>query len=348
MNRLFLALVAMVAFSACSDTRDRRIPAADNSAQRPDLTLPDTMGLASVRGVQPVSPVEQQVTRPPEKAPVAAHPSTQRRKRPTRSAAPPADTVIHAYAPGAAADSASPSNSTKTVASVAQPVDTGARVPESVPSKPDTIAAAAMDSTSAATPDTTLATDTASSTSVSAARSTAATRTLPVGTEIRAALDDSIDSRHDSTGQTIAAHVMENVTGPDGRTLIAAGTPVRLTVTRISPARSKGSQGALTLRADGIALNGQLQPVKADVRPVPRELRGRGVTGSEAAKVGVGAAGGAVLGRVIGGNTKGAVIGGVVGAAGGAVVASQTATHDVVVKAKTPVVLVLTEPLTAP
>jgi glycine zipper 2TM protein len=334
MNRLFLALVAMVAFSACSDTRDRRIPAADNSAQRPDLTLPDTMGLASVRGVQPVSPVEQQVTRPPEKAPVAAHPSTQRRKRPTRSAAPPADTVIHAYAPGAAADSASPSDSTKT--------DT------SVTPKPDTIAAAAMDSTSAATPDTTLATDTASSTSVSAARSTAATRTLPVGTEIRAALDDSIDSRHDSTGQTIAAHVMENVTGPDGRTLIAAGTPVRLTVTRISPARSKGSQGALTLRADGIALNGQLQPVKADVRPVPRELRGRGVTGSEAAKVGVGAAGGAVLGRVIGGNTKGAVIGGVVGAAGGAVVASQTATHDVVVKAKTPVVLVLTEPLTAP
>jgi hypothetical protein len=55
-----------------------------------------------------------------------------------------------------------------------------------------------------------------------------------------------------------------------------------------------------------------------------------------------------VLGRVLGGNTKGAVIGGVVGAAGGAVVASQTATRDVVVKAKTPLVLVLTEPLTAP
>jgi hypothetical protein len=169
-----------------------------------------------------------------------------------------------------------------------------------------------------------------------------------VGTEIRAALDDSINSRHDSTGQTIAAHVMENVAGPDGRTVIAAGTPVRLTITRIRPARSKGSQGALVLRADGIALNGQLQPVKADLLPVPRELRGRGVTGSEAAKVGVGAAGGAVLGRVIGGNTKGAVIGGVVGAAGGAVVASQTATRDVVVKAKTPVVLVLKEPLTAP
>jgi hypothetical protein len=64
--------------------------------------------------------------------------------------------------------------------------------------------------------------------------------------------------------------------------------------------------------------------------------------------VGAGAAGGAVLGRVIGGSTKGAVIGGVVGAAGGAVVANQTATRDVVVKAKTPVTFVLTAPLVTP
>jgi hypothetical protein len=178
--------------------------------------------------------------------------------------------------------------------------------------------------------------------------SEAATRTVPTGTEIHAALDDSITSHSDTVGQIVSAHVMENVTGSDGRTLIAAGTPVRFTVTRISPAKSKNAQGKLALRADGIAINGQLRPVKADVRPVPSELRGRGVSGSDAAKVGVGAAGGAVLGRVIGGNTKGAVIGGVAGAAAGAVVASQTATRDIVVKAKTPVVIVLTEPITAP
>ena len=72
------------------------------------------------------------------------------------------------------------------------------------------------------------------------------------------------------------------------------------------------------------------------------------MTGEEAAKVGVGAAGGAVVGRVLGGNSKGAVIGGVVGAAGGAVVASQTAAKDVVVKARTPVALVLTTPIVLP
>jgi hypothetical protein len=51
---------------------------------------------------------------------------------------------------------------------------------------------------------------------------------------------------------------------------------------------------------------------------------------------------------VLGGNSKGAVIGGVVGAAGGAVVASQTAAKDVVVKARTPVALVLTTPIVLP
>jgi hypothetical protein len=102
------------------------------------------------------------------------------------------------------------------------------------------------------------------------------------------------------------------------------------------------------LRVDSIALNGELATVKAETRAVPRELRGRGVTGGDAAKVGGGAAAGAVIGGVVGGNTRGAVIGGVAGAAAGAVVATQTATRDVIVKAKTPVVFVLTAPLVAP
>jgi hypothetical protein len=179
-------------------------------------------------------------------------------------------------------------------------------------------------------------------------RTNVAARTLPIGTEIHASLNDSITSRRDTVGQVVLAHVMENVKGSDGRTLIAAGTRVQFTVTRIRPARSKSSQGRLALDVNGFEVEGDLLPVEAEVRPVPRELRGRGVGGSEVAKVGGGAAAGAVLGRVIGGNTRGAVIGGVAGAAAGAVVADQTATRDVVVKAKTPVVFVLTAPLVAP
>jgi hypothetical protein len=366
MNRLILALAGALALSACSDTRDRSLPAGETSASRPDLTLPDSAALAA-RGERPVSPVEQQIVRAPEKKTAATAPTAPaRRKRPARPATPP-DTVAHGYAPAVAREPSPARDSTAsrrdTVASAPKDtatkdtamVATVATTPDTSSAKPDTVRSAsadtapAPDTLSTRLPDTAAVAGTASSTTgISAATSTAAARTLPVGTEIHAALDDSIDSQRDTVGRTVTASVSENVTGSDGKTLIAAGTPVRLTITRLTPAKSKGSQGALSLRVDGVALNGGLQPVKATVQPVSRELRGRGVTGSDAAKVGVGAAGGAVLGRVLGGSTKGAVIGGVVGAAGGAVVASQTATRDVVVKAKTPVVLVLTAPLTTP
>jgi hypothetical protein len=367
MNRLILALAGTVAVSACSNSRDRSIPAGENSANRPDLTLPDSAALAA-RGEHSVSPVEQQVARAPEKrTPVTVHPALAHRKHSARPVTPPADTTTRGYAPQAASESPpavassarnagrDTASSTRKDTAVAPPINTAARTPDTTSSKPDTLRSAAADTArtsdtaSTKVADTMAVADTSRPMAgMSTATSTAAMRTLPVGTEIHAAMDDSISSRRDSVGRTVTASVTENVTGSDGKTLIAAGTPVRLTITRLTPAKSKGSQGALVLRVEGVALNGQLQPVKADIRPVPRELRSRGVTGSEAAKVGVGAAGGAVLGRVLGGSTKGAVIGGVVGAAGGAVVASQTATRDVVVKAKTPVVLVLTEPLTTP
>ena len=364
MNRLILALAGVLAVSACSDTRDRSIPAGETSASRPDLTLPDSAALAA-RGERPVSPVEQQVVRAPEKkTPVATRPASVRRKHLARPATPPPpDTATRAYAPApasappSAADTTPSKPAPDTTPSISKdtattpPVDTVRSAAADTARRSDTTAtpSATRVADTTALPDTSRTADTSSTTvGMSPARSTAAMRTLPVGTEINAALDDSIDSRRDSVGGTVMASVSENVTGPDGKTLIAAGTPVRLTITGLTPAKSKGSQGSLVLRVDGVTLNGQLQPMKADVRPVPRELRSRGVTGSDAAKVGVGAAGGAVLGRVLGGSTKGAIIGGVVGAAGGAVVASQTATRDVVVKAKTPVVLVLTQPMTTP
>jgi hypothetical protein len=171
--------------------------------------------------------------------------------------------------------------------------------------------------------------------------------TVPAGTVIHAALEDSIHSRLDVSGRVVTAKVMQNVAAPDGRTLIPAGTPVYLTVTQVKPGRGD-RKGMLELSPDSITVAGEARNLEATLQPVPYELRGRGVTGEEAAKVGVGAAGGAVVGRVLGGNTRGAVIGGVVGAAGGAVVASQTAAKDVVVKARTPLAFVLTAPMTVP
>ncbi len=367
MNRSILAAAGMALASACSGSAER-------PAQPPEDNLTRPLEVARVDTTQPLAPVEHQVTRPPESVTM---PKPRKAKRAPKKVAPPPvatapvpspeeDTTVKGYAPDpmetALPDTASATTDTvsssirDTAASAApdttaqpapdtvaarQPETVAARQPDSVTARrPDSVAARQPDSVAARQPDTV-----ATGQPVPAA--TVAARTLPIGTEIHAALDDSINSRTDTTGRIVTAMVMENVTGSDGRTIIAAGAPVRFSVTRLSPARSKGAQGRLRLQVEGIGVGGELQKVSADVRPVPHELRGRGVTAGDAAKVGVGAAGGAVLGKVIGKNTKGAVIGGVIGAAGGAVVASQTATRDVVVKARTPVVFVLTQPLVA-
>jgi hypothetical protein len=358
MNRLTLTLAALAAVSACS-SRDQRAPVV-NQADRPLLVAPpDTSNKVasdiSSRGNQPVSPVEQQAPRaePTPKARPAPRPHKRAAVRPN----PPVDTAsARGYASTNTDTITSSDSSVVRDTSSAPPVDTArAATPDTTTPAPvpDTVATARTDTLPADTarPSADGAVASGATSSGPAANTSGfdiAARTLPIGTEIHAALDDSISSRRDSAGRSITAQITESVTGGGGKVLIPAGSTVRLTVIQLASAKSKGSQGKLAFRVDGIEVGGGLQSVQADVRPVPRELRGRGVTSGDAAKVGVGAVGGAVLGRVLGGNTRGAVVGGVVGAAGGAVVADQTATRDVVVKAKTPVTFVLTAPLVTP
>ncbi len=407
MKQLGVVLMGIAALSACSGSREDRVPAKNRVAQQPDLTLPETLSrkdtsvtLASRAAAPPAAESTPSVSHVPRTNKPKSTSVRHRTRAPTARTKPEAvDSTVRAYAPGGArdtataADSSTPGDSAMVATTATAPApersDTGFSPRDTVASaletnaeststsRPDTSrtasadttartadssvarmadsstarsadTAGARDTTARATPDTTASAPQPALPPLSAdGTRSAASRTLPIGTEIHAALDDSITSRRDTVGAEVDGHVMQNVMGADGRTLIAAGTPVRFTVTQIRPSRSKSSQGRLALRAEGISFAGQLKSVEAEVKPVPRELRGRGVTGSEAAKVGGGAAAGAVIGGAVG-KTKGAVIGGVAGAAAGAVVASQTATRDVVVKAKTPVVLVLTAPLVAP
>jgi hypothetical protein len=385
MKPYMLALTGLAfAMSCSSQGGEQQLPADDDLAPPLEMARIDTTHPIAKVEHQPEAPAAQVAKAPaaPKPKPAAKKAPRPARKAPVdtavRVAAAPEDTsTVRGYAPNAEADSAPIDTAADTASMVVSDTEaTASPIVDTVPSpvidsavasrdtarrRVDTVAAAtpgdtastAVSDTSTAVPDTVATRDTApastgpvpSPTSNAGPSSDAAARTLPTGTEIHAALDDSINSRKDTVGRTVTAVVMENITGPNGKTLIAAGSPVRLTVTRLSPARSKGGQGRLGLKVDGIGIGQALQSVSAEVQAVPHELRGRGVTAGDAAKVGVGAAGGAVIGKVIGKNTKGAVIGGVIGAAGGAVVASQTATRDVFVKARTPVTLKLTQPL---
>lgn len=316
MHKLTIALAGLAALTACADApRDREAPATD-AARRPlEIARAEEPRTTATRALPEVRPAPPK----PLKKRSAPAPRTEPAAEPTDAAAPEVDTAVAQRVP-----ELPPPDTASTPEPVIQPSgDTATSGYTAYPAtEPEPQPAEARPPTPA--PD--------------------AGGILAAGTVIHATLDDSIHSRHDVSGKEVQGRVMQNVTGLDGEVLVPAGSPVRFTVTQVKPGRGDRT-GVLEIRTDSITIEGRPLKLEATIQAVPHELRGRGVTGEEAAKVGVGAAGGAVVGRVITGDAKGAVIGGVVGAAGGAVVAAETAVKDVVVKARTPVALVLTAPL---
>ena len=155
--------------------------------------------------------------------------------------------------------------------------------------------------------------------------------TLAAGTTIEAAATSSITSRTNKAGETFTAKIGEAIRSADGRVVIPAGADVTLSIVALKPAPNKAAKdGTIQLKAVSVAINGESRPIDAEVTYVQHTLKARGVTGSEAAKVGVGAAAGAIIGKVVGGGT-GAAVGAVTGAAAGTAVAVETADRDVVV-----------------
>lgn len=157
------------------------------------------------------------------------------------------------------------------------------------------------------------------------------TVTIPAGTVVHLASNDSLHSRHDKAGKIITANVTEDVKDAKGNIGIPAGAVVTFKVVELEPATSKSAKdGKLTLAVQDVSVNGKSIAVSANVDSVQHTLQGQGVTAGGAARVGGGAAAGAIAGKIIGGKT-GAIIGGVAGAAAGTAVAVQTADRDVVV-----------------
>jgi hypothetical protein len=170
--------------------------------------------------------------------------------------------------------------------------------------------------------------------------------TLASGTHIGMAVRDTITSRTAKAGDAFTASVQSDVRDANGRIVIPAGATVEGTVTEVKPAPNPNSSGTMALAVKSVQIGGSSYPIAATIDSVQTVMKGRGIQGGDAAKVGVGAAAGAILGRVVGKNSKGAVIGGIVGGAVGAGVAANTKDVDIVVPAGARIVVTLTGPLT--
>lgn len=318
MTKLMIALASMAALAACSDSRNRDVARAELPVESLAVAPPDTTA--------PAREATQPTTSPAKGA---------RRGRAAQRGTPSGPAPVKHRAKRAAAAPAAEPTPARTVdpqSSVGSDGagSDGAGTDGAAPA-PDPIDAQA----SPTAPDT--------STQPTATTDPIGSAALPAGTSIHASLQDSISSRSDSAGDIVMAMVQSDVRNGRGEVVVPAGSPVQLSIASLAPAGA--GSGRLALEVDAITIDGRMHRVGGTVQDVPHELRGRGITGNEAAKVGAGTAAGAVIGGVVTGKTRGAVIGGVVGAAGGAVVAARTASRDVVVKSGTPIVVVLTERL---
>lgn len=180
----------------------------------------------------------------------------------------------------------------------------------------------------------------------SRAPAAAATRSLNSGTQFAMASAVNISSRYGKVGDAFSAGVVSDVLDAGGRVAIPAGSVAYGTITDVKSASSPNSSGTLTLAVNSVTVRGTNYPIDATIDSLATERASQGVTGSDAVKVGVGAAAGAILGQIISKNPKGTVIGAAAGAAAGGTYAVLTKDADIRLPAGTHIIVTLRQRLT--
>jgi hypothetical protein len=169
---------------------------------------------------------------------------------------------------------------------------------------------------------------------------------LAAGTRVPLTASDTISTRTAKAGDPFTATVSQDVKDGTGRVIIPAGATVSGKITAAEPAPNPNSTGKLELAVDHVMIRGASYAIDASVVAQDTVMKGRGVTGADAAKVAGGAAAGAIVGKLLGKKGKAAVIGGVAGAAAGAAAARASRDIDVVIPKGAAITIKLNGPLT--
>ena len=175
-------------------------------------------------------------------------------------------------------------------------------------------------------------------------RGSSRTRSLASGTTMHLVAVTDVSSQKDEAGKPFVARTTSAVLNAVGQEVIPAGADLVGSVTTIFSAASPGATGALQVAFNAIQFGGQSYAIDTRVVSLATRQVARGVTTSDAAKVGVGAAVGAAAGRIIGGNATGTAVGAAAGGTAGVVYANRTKDHDIVLSPGSAVVVALTSP----
>jgi BON domain len=141
---------------------------------------------------------------------------------------------------------------------------------------------------------------------------------VPAGTAIPIRITQTLDSASTQTGTPFNGVVTREVV-VDGFVVIPAGSAVSGSVVEAKDATHFKGSSLISIQLTALRRHGNLIPISTDAYTVA----GKGRGGNTAAKIGGGAAIGAVLGGIFGGG-KGAAIGAAAGGGGGAIVQGAT------------------------
>jgi hypothetical protein len=134
--------------------------------------------------------------------------------------------------------------------------------------------------------------------------------TLPAGTDLTIELTSPVSSATANAEDPVTAE-LERAVVVDGVDVLPAGSMVRGEVTSVERAGKVKGRARLALRFHTLSAGGETYRIAA-----PFDLVAPATKGEDARKIGLPAAGGAVIGGIIGGG-KGAAIGAAVGGGAG-------------------------------
>jgi hypothetical protein len=166
--------------------------------------------------------------------------------------------------------------------------------------------------------------------------------TIPAGTNLAVVLDTTVASETSQVEAPVSAHLSRSIT-VQGQTALAEGARVSGVVTEATRAAKVKGLAHVAVRFNTLTPRGDDQRYTIQTASVGRTAEA--TKKEDALKIGVPAAGGAIIGGLLGGK-KGALIGGGAGGGAGTAVVLSTRGKEVTLKSGSPLTLRLTQPLT--
>lgn len=165
-------------------------------------------------------------------------------------------------------------------------------------------------------------------------------RTLPAGTALSVRLDTAVSSDTSAVEDPVEGTLMEAIV-VDGITLLPVGSRLKGDVTSVEASGKVKGRATLGLRFRSLTVTGHEAPyaIVLTLNKIAPATKGE-----DAKKIGIPAAGGAIIGGILGGK-KGAVIGGAIGGGAGTAVVLSTAGKEVHLPAGTVLTLTLDGPV---